>query len=311
MLFSTSASQLCVLYAISPLHAGAGQSTGAVDLPIQRERHTGWPMVQASGVKGAFRDWFTRYYTYNESALPDMKASKDQAEELARRVFGREETAEGPDGHAGAISITDARVLAFPVRCSAAPFVWVTAPYVLTRLARDVRLCPNANGISPDSFLTLPPIPEHCVVVSGDFADNKGIVLEDLALNPVKSGDNVEILKDAFRVLAPQATRLLLITDSDFTYLVRNATEIQPQICINPETGTTKTGSLRYQELLPADSILYSLVFFTTERTDEKPQPVDIIQELTVTAISTHVQIGGDMTLGRGLMEIRWLPGKA
>ncbi|HPB82071.1 MAG TPA: RAMP superfamily CRISPR-associated protein, partial [Spirochaetota bacterium] len=43
------------LYAVSPLHAGSGSIIGAVDLPIQRERHTGWPHVQASGLKGALR----------------------------------------------------------------------------------------------------------------------------------------------------------------------------------------------------------------------------------------------------------------
>jgi CRISPR-associated protein Cmr4 len=43
------------LYTVSPLHAGSGAIIGAVDLPIQRERHTGWPHVQASALKGAFR----------------------------------------------------------------------------------------------------------------------------------------------------------------------------------------------------------------------------------------------------------------
>ena len=46
---------LCTFYAISPLHAGCGAATSQVDLPIQRERHTNWPHIQASGVKGAFR----------------------------------------------------------------------------------------------------------------------------------------------------------------------------------------------------------------------------------------------------------------
>ena len=32
--------RLCLLYALTPIHAGAGQALKAVDLPIQRERHT-------------------------------------------------------------------------------------------------------------------------------------------------------------------------------------------------------------------------------------------------------------------------------
>lgn len=29
------------LYAVSPVHMGAGQAIGVIDNPIQRERHTG------------------------------------------------------------------------------------------------------------------------------------------------------------------------------------------------------------------------------------------------------------------------------
>ena len=46
---------ICTFYAVSPIHSGSGASFAAVDLPIQRERHTHWPHVQASGVKGAMR----------------------------------------------------------------------------------------------------------------------------------------------------------------------------------------------------------------------------------------------------------------
>ena len=31
------------LYAVSPVHMGAGQAIGVIDNPIQRERHTGHP----------------------------------------------------------------------------------------------------------------------------------------------------------------------------------------------------------------------------------------------------------------------------
>ena len=52
---------ICTFYAVSPIHAGSGASTAAVDLPIQRERHTNWPHIQASGVKGAMRDHYRKF----------------------------------------------------------------------------------------------------------------------------------------------------------------------------------------------------------------------------------------------------------
>ena len=47
---------LLYLHAITSLHPGSGTALGVVDLPIQRERHTGWPVIPASSIKGVFRD---------------------------------------------------------------------------------------------------------------------------------------------------------------------------------------------------------------------------------------------------------------
>ena len=298
MLFEKKSNELLVMYAISPVHAGSGQSVGVVDLPIQRERHTGWPHIQSSGMKGALRDWFRRYYENNPHV--EWEKAKDQAENLAKRVFGREEGSGGGDGHAGAISVTDARLLAFPVRSDIAPFVHVTCPSVLERLLRDVKLCSD----EPDC--SVPEIDgDDSVSITGTFGKSE-IVLEDLV---VAVSENTEIsgtLKGLFAKLAPQAKRLLLISDANFSFLVKTATEVQPHIAIKFETGTTKDGSLRYQELLPADSLLYSLVFFSAERILENPAGTDVVKGWVKEAIGSHIQVGGDMTLGRGLMEVQW-----
>jgi CRISPR-associated protein Cmr4 len=72
------------------------------------------------------------------------------------------------------------------------------------------------------------------------------------------------------------------------------------------ETGTAQDGSLRYQELLPSDSALYSVVFFFDERTEKTPVLGEVIKGHVKDAVSTHIQLGGDASLGRGLMEISW-----
>jgi CRISPR/Cas system CMR subunit Cmr4 (Cas7 group RAMP superfamily) len=46
------------LYAVSPVHMGAGQAVGVIDNPIQRERHTGHPCFAGRGIKGAVRHSF-------------------------------------------------------------------------------------------------------------------------------------------------------------------------------------------------------------------------------------------------------------
>jgi CRISPR-associated protein Cmr4 len=302
-MFPKDLAQMCVFYCLSPLHAGSGQALGAVDLPIQRERHTAWPHVQASGVKGAFRDWFFRFYESQGGNCHDRGL---QARELTEKVFGKEEGGEDPGGQAGAISVTDARLLAFPVRSNVAPFVWVTCQAVIERLKRDVVLCPVGSEIP----VFEPSNPDGYIAIAGTIKE-ENIVLEDLAVSYEGEKDReIGKLKDVFKRLAPQVVkRLLLISDQNFSFLVRTATEVQPQIKINIETGTAQDGSLRYQELLPADSVLYSLVFFAKERVKDNGIMPGVIRDCVLGAISTHLQMGGDVTLGRGLLEVRWHPG--
>jgi CRISPR-associated protein Cmr4 len=287
-----------MFYCITPLHAGAGQAVGAVDLPIQRERHTGWPMVQASGVKGAFRDWFCGHYAANPGSSRESAAA--QAEELTNTVFGREE-GEGQDGHAGAIAMTDARILLFPVRSNVAPFVWVTCPAVLCRLKKDLKLTAVAEDITGFEEVGI----DNCIPVSESISAGS-IILEDLVVKPAEGAPDGKKLRALLGKLAPAADRVLVVGDENFSFLTRTATEVQPQIAIDMKTGTTKDGSLRYQELLPSDAVLYTLVFFGDERRSGG-KLADVLRTYVKEAIATHVQLGGDMTMGRGIMEVSWI----
>lgn len=298
-MFLQDLTSVCVFYALSPLHAGSGQAIGAVDLPIQRERHTQWPQVQATGVKGAFRDWFYHYWRANGAAAPDKEK---QAKEFTESVFGKDEGGESKGGQAGAIAVSDARLLAFPVRSQVAPFVWVTCPAVLTRLKRDLQL-----SLELEVPVMSPPEVDHYLVVTGNIPKQK-VILEDLAVSQAEATAEMAKLRTAYQTLAPQVDRLLLISDQNFSFLVRTATEVQAQIKINLDTGTTVDGSLRYQELLPADSVLYSLVFFGAERKKDGGVKALAIKDLVTQAIFPHFQMGGDLTLGRGLLEVNWLP---
>lgn len=299
-MFDNNLSELCVFYCLTPLHAGAGQATGAIDLPIQRERHTAWPQVQSSGVKGAFRDWFYRYQKAH--------GAKDPAKELTQQVFGSEESGDSGSGQAGAISFSDARLLAFPVRSNVAPFVWVTCPAVLDRLNHDLLL---VSGLEP--FQIASPEAETGFIVKddGSIGKAKQVIMEDMCIDLKPSPDNIKSILVFLEKQVPRLTRLILIADSDYSYLVRTSTEVQPQIKIDIDTGTAQDGSLRYEELLPSDSVLYSLVFFSNEKKRDSNVLAEIIKGHVKDAIATHIQMGGDVTLGRGLMEVKWSSGPA
>ncbi|MBA4368355.1 MAG: type III-B CRISPR module RAMP protein Cmr4 [Desulfobacterium sp.] len=277
---------ICTFYAISPVHAGSGASTSAVDLPIQRERHTNWPHIQASGVKGALRDHYRKF------------AGEKQGQTI-NFIFGsdkdNDKNQEGFDGdHPGAISISDAKLLAFPMRSNVAPFVWVTCPTALKRLKNDLEF----SGFS--SFDDIPPLSgENALKLSGTFPAE--VILEDAV---VVASD----LDTGFKLPVgfPKIDRLLLISDEMFDYCVSSCTEIQTQIKIDSEKGTAKDGALRYQELLPSDTLMYSIVYYSRSAGLNELQ-ADMIQNHIEEVVKDFIQIGGDETLGRGICKIAWL----
>lgn len=273
---------MCRLYAVSPIHAGSGTATTTVDLPIQREKHTNWPHVQASSVKGAFREHFRLYY-------PNYLENINQ-------IFGSDEQDNwGSDkpSYPSQVVFSDAKLLAFPVRSNHTPFVHVTCPAVLKRLVDDLAL----GGDSLD--LNFPEFSENeFVVINGEF--DKQMILEDVLLkqHSQKFGFTHPLIQDL--------EKLVLVSDAVYKYLVQSGTEIQTQIKIDHKTGTTQDGSLRYQELLPQDSVLYILTIFgpVLETNELKAEQIKkFIQKTT----EKFIRIGGDATLGRGLCKVQWL----
>jgi CRISPR-associated protein Cmr4 len=112
------------LYAVSPVHRGAGQAVGVIDNPIQRERHTGYPCFAGSGIKGAVRHGF--------KALGGDDG-------LIDRLFGPEPEPKDGQLHAGAVSF-DAQLVALPVRSLKGGYVYATCPQALSRAQRLLSL---------------------------------------------------------------------------------------------------------------------------------------------------------------------------
>lgn len=282
---------IAIMYAVTPCHAGSGSALGVVDLPIQRERHTNWPMIQASGVKGAFRANFDRF----KSKITQKEQIKD-FETLTESVFGTSDNG----GYAGSLSISDAKILAFPMRSNASPFVWITCPAVLKRLEKDLSVA-GFNSFDLSKFS-----------ISDDKAMNLGktelkgnILLEDYE---VQASENKP---DEFSKIASffkDAERLLLVSDEVFNYGVSNCTQIMAQIKIDSKTGTTQDGSLRYQEELPSDTLMYTVVHWGDSKnsSEEQLKAETIKKFITEEVISDHIQIAGDETCGRGVFQLNW-----
>lgn len=281
---------IAIMYAVTPCHAGSGSALGVVDLPIQRERHTNWPMIQASGVKGAFRANFDRY---KNNLSDEEKAKVKEINKLADSIFG---TSEGT-GYAASSSFSDAKILAYPMRSDVSPFVWMTCPAVLKRLQKDL----SFTGENIEKC-KIPEVKENeAVLIKGSISGN--VLLEDYEVK-VLNDKKVEGLDVYFE----GADRLILVSDEVFNYGVTNCTQIMAQIKIDSKTGTTAEGSLRYQEELPSDTLIYTVIHWgDSKNTVEDKLKADTIKRfITEEVIKNHIQIAGDETCGRGIFELTW-----
>jgi CRISPR-associated protein Cmr4 len=299
-MFKRDLFSICTFYAISPIHAGSGASMAAVDLPIQRERHTNWPHIQASAVKGAMRAHY-RDFAENKSLINFIFGyDKDDEKHHNDYNLNRQEKDkfEVKDNFPGAVAFSEAKLLAFPVRSNIAPFVWVTCPAVLKRLKADLEF----TGIGViEEIQTVEK--ESAIVLAGEILGK--VVLEDAVVIAENNNKALKMISDNF----PAMDRLLLISDEMYKYCVESCTEIQTQIKIDSETGTAAEGALRYQELLPADSVLYSVVYYSRAVFDNSLQADMIRKHVQEDVIKEFIQIGGDETLGRGICRINWLQG--
>lgn len=305
------ATRILFFYVETPLHAGTGRAMGAVDLPIQRERVTGYPIVQASSVKGKLR---AEADPGRDKRISD-KISK--SEHLA--IFGPETN--GAHEHAGALSAGDAKLLLFPVRSLAGVFVWATSLEVLSRFARD--LAHLETGLPAElTEANMPGAPgkDGALISSKDVDAGGKLVLEEFAFTPTLSDQVTKIgtwlAKHAlptgeeyayWRTVLPK--RLVILENDAFRDFTQFATEVQTHIKLDPDKKTVENGALWTEESLPADTLLYAPLAATPSRNGVKMDGNNVLAKITGLNIA-RLQLGGDETTGRGMVSIRFHGGK-
>ena len=287
----------------TPLHAGSGNDLGIVDLPIQREKHTDYPKIEASGLKGSIREIFD--------------AQKSEIE----LVFGPEQG----DLHAGALGFTDARLLLFPVKSVKGVFAWVTCPAVLERFKYDLSICqPNIAFVDdlPDS--------DKVTTKSSLIVKDSRIVLEEYTFKVCQKkecdavaewiAENVLPAEPSYNYWRDKVKRdLVVLNDDDFRDFVTLSTEVIARTKIDNKTGTVETGALWYEEYLPTDSILYSLALttpifkendadkgrfkLTCQEKKDKCDESEKVMNFFIDRLPNVIQIGGNATVGKGIVR--------
>lgn len=289
------------LYAVSPVHMGAGQAVGVIDNPIQRERHTGHPCFAGSGIKGAVRHSF--------------KALGGKEEHLTA-LFGPESGADTL--HAGAVSFGDAQLVALPVRSLRGGYVYATCPQALARAQRLL-----AQLKVPADWPTLPPAPEEgqCLIANPALLGGDKLHLEAFEYTATHSPELRTLAADlAAKALGDEAGNtyfkgkltedLVLLSDTDFAYFSEHAMLVEPHVRINADTGSADDGGLFYSENLPPESLLIAPLLASRTRTgrqDNALEADDVMAQICLVINNKLLQLGGDATTGRGLVMARVL----
>lgn len=283
--------RLLLVHALSPLHAGTGQGVGVIDLPIAREKATNIPYVPGSTVKGVLRD-----------------ASEATGQAITEKVFGP--PTDNADAHAGSLVISDARLLLLPVRSVLGTFAWVTSPYLLHRLVRDL------EGGAPPSVPPLNTDEQVCYVTDKNCAllnGGKTVYLEDLDLTATTSADvtawaawlgqQLFTGTDAEHWRKQLNERLCIVHDNVLAFLLDTATEVRARIKMNEDSKTVKDGGLWYEEALPAETVLAALAVATPVR--KHALTADDIFAQVEKLVARPLQLGGKATVGYGVCNLR------
>ena len=320
------------IYAEHPVHAGSGTGVGAIDLPIQRESVTNWPIIQPSGLKGALREHFEAQEAYITPPDPDYK-------EKIKEAFGPDSSAD----YAGAIALTEAKLLLFPVCSLKGTFAYITCPLAINRLKRDLMALKHQlnkdllNAVTTPSIPALPaisnsPTEDEIWVAAAsqqaanvplghqsDLAINDKVILNELSFT-VKPNSTVNELSKWIGARASDLSwledknnifkRLAIVHDDTFKYFVEMYTEVVTRNKINDETGIVETGALWVEEYLPRESVLYSTVF-TVKPFKKSPKLVSETDVLNFITTGQHrpkyMWIGGNITTGKGMVKLQFI----
>jgi CRISPR-associated protein Cmr4 len=257
--------------AIDPIHVGTGGARlGRVDNTIVRDPVTRIPMIPGSSLAGVMRAYTAMKLEAEQPGrkingkdkpyYPDCAGLGQPARDGAGghcgqancpvcTVFGFAKGVGSSGGFAGLAAFSDMQVLLFPVASQLGP-QWITCPMALRQ-----------TGI--DEFSKLGDLPDQQVVYR---EADEASVLQSLNLGwlfmPVKTdwqqmGDVVQKIENTLGVPGYIISRLSVVSDKLFTYIVNSNLEVRTSVAIDPATGAAEEGALFTYEALPRGTVLF------------------------------------------------------
>lgn len=254
------------MFAETSVHPGAESTGDIIDLPVAKEAVTNYPFLPGSSLKGSLR-------SKARGLLNDSEVGE---------LFGKQD-------NAGGFATTDARLLLLPIRSLTSHFVWVTCPYILERLARDLDL------VGTPLSLSIEPLGENQVYSKGGGK----LYLEELILQAEAKPDYVESVANAIKPLIRHqsvrdslANQLVIVSNDWMNHFASYCLPVRARNQLNEKTKASE--NLWYEQTLSPDTLLY---FAILQRPD---RPGDVGKIASLLVENPYIQVGGNETMGQG-----------
>lgn len=302
------------LHALSPTHAGIGRGVGYIDLPIDRDGVTGWPIIRGSAFKGVWAD-------HHRATKEAREANTDEGRWL-KAAFGV--AGDDNNSNAGALIVTDAQLVCLPIRSFRGTFAWCTSPLCLRLLRRSLELArvtelPAVPTIRADNTA------HHATGTA--LKEGARIFLEDLDFDaadcPAATAWAAKLAAWVFPTDAVWQEqfkkRFCVLPDVAFDFLSETGTEVHTRVRIDDDTKTVVGGALWTEESLPAETILAGLIrcdrVFSKDGKDVEVAGAKLDADTLLKKFATNdprkplvLQVGGKATIGRGQMRCVFTP---
>ncbi len=222
-----------------PVHVGTGgMRLGRVDNTIVREPGTKLPKIPGTALHGAIRAYAARRYGKPQCAGQGSAEGRKHCGRPTCPICYTFGSIQGEAGSfSGVVSISDARILLFPVYSMVGP-VWVTSSDVL----KDSGFGDN-HGVSDDKAKW------------NGLTDSNFLNLGWLMLEKEDNWTPPSELKN--KLPEPVKNRMVLVSPKLFSQIVNSNLEVRTSVAINPETGAVEEGALFTYEAIPRATFLW------------------------------------------------------
>ncbi|MGC9113174.1 type III-B CRISPR module RAMP protein Cmr4 [Acidilobus sp.] len=298
-----------LVYAVTPLHVGAGRSLGAVDLPIQRDPYN-YPIVISSSFKGALKSHCIRTYGLDIDEKSGRAKCQDASNPVCCCLFGPEV---GDESGSSILDITDLIPTFVPLPSLTHGFIYATSTYLLDKASDVLSLTGDQELLGLISSI-------RSSRPTSDVADAAGVTRLLIRL-PQNVSPALKVIKSLGSLARKIDEGIIVFSDDEGAEILERAYIRVTRNRINIAIKTVAEHALWTEEYLPQGTIFMATLIPSTPKRNKycgdeicksdcfNGKLKDFLDKVSQGSVDAnwrlfHVMLGGKETVGKGLAKV-------